>query len=272
LAKSYILAAAFSALSLPALAGSLLVEPDPVLIAPEPAPESPSLVFTLFGGVSGQPTYFGSSELEARPSFGFSLDLARLPWGRSIGNADPDAENYGFTPRGSFRVISERDSDESPELAGLNKVDTAVEVGLGLGYAQRHFEAFADVRYGVTGHKSFVGELGADAVFKLNDQFTVKLGPRLLAGSGRYADTYFGVTAAEAASSSFDAFDASGGLLTAGIELGATYKLNKDWGIDGALRWDKFTGSAEDSPIVAQGRDSNVSLRLGLTRRVSLSF
>jgi hypothetical protein len=38
------------------------------------------------------------------------------------------------------------------------------------------------------------------------------------------------------------------------------------------LRWDAFTNSAKSSPIVTQGRTNNVSLRLGVTRRISLKF
>ena len=40
----------------------------------------------------------------------------------------------------------------------------SVEAGLGLGYEQRNWRAFADVRYGFVGHNAWVGELGADAI------------------------------------------------------------------------------------------------------------
>tara|TARA_R110002096_G_scaffold373859_4_gene567406 strand:- start:2063 stop:2902 length:840 start_codon:yes stop_codon:yes gene_type:complete len=279
MAKSFALAAALSVFALPAAAGGYgTVSSDPVIAPPveSTAPgKTPALVFVLRGGVGVAPAYFGSKKLKTGPDAGFSLEFLRLPMGRSIGTADPGAARYGFAPRGSFRVISERSAKESPELTGLDTVKTSVEIGMGLGYTQRSFEAYADVRYGAIGHKAFVGELGANLVMHPTQDLTVKIGPRVLLGNGKYAATYFGVTAAEAAAagtSSFAAYSAKGGALSAGVELGATYAINDDWGLDGALRWDKFTGSAKNSPIVAQGRSSNLSLRLGLTRRIALTF
>ena len=68
------------------------------------------------------------------------------------------------------------------------------------------------------------------------------------------------------------AFDAGGGLLSAGVELGATYQINDDWGVEGALTWDRLAGDAADSPIVATGDRDQYSVRIGLTRRITLDF
>lgn len=270
--KSLLTAAALALLPLPVLAGGLDTVVDPVVMAPAPAP-APRLIFKLRGGVSAAPAYFGSRDVKVGPDFGFNLEFARLG-GQSIGSADPNAIRYGFAPRGSFRLIGKRSASDHAELAGLEDVDLSVEVGFGLGYTQRNFEAYGDIRYGAIGHHAWVGELGANLVMHPSDQLTLRVGPRLFAGTSDYANTYFGVTAAEAAASggNFTAFDAKGGVLSAGVELGATYDINDKWGVDGAIRWDKYRGSAENSPIVQQGRDNSLSLRLGLTRRFSLNF
>jgi outer membrane scaffolding protein for murein synthesis (MipA/OmpV family) len=274
MANLFLLAAALTSFALPAVAGGYGVAgAEPVVMAPAPVDTGPDLVFTLRGGASLAPAYFGASKLKAGPDFGFALNFTRLPMGRSIGSADPKAESYGFSPRGSFRVISKRSAADNVELTGMTTVKTAVELGMGLGYTHRNFEAFADLRYGAIGHKGFVGELGADVVMRPTDKLTVKFGPRAFFGNDKYAATYFGVTAAEASpTSAFTAYTAKGGMLSAGVELGATYAINDDWGVDGALRWDAFTNSAKSSPIVTQGRTNNVSLRLGVTRRISLKF
>jgi len=267
--KSFVLAATLSAFALPAIAGGYGAAPaDPVVATPAPV-KSPALVFVLRGGVGVAPAYFGSRKQKVGPDAGFSLEFARLPMGQSIGSDDPNATSYGFAPRGSFRSISERSAKNSPELVGLNTVKTSVEIGMGLGYTQRNFEAYADVRYGVIGHNAFVGELGADLIMRPTQDLTVKIGPRVFLGSNKYAATYFGVPTATA---NYAAYSAKGGAISAGIELGTTYAINDDWGIDGALRWDKYTGSAKNSPIVTKGRNSGVSLRIGVTRRISLSF
>lgn len=266
------LASLMAAQSQSAAAGSLDMQADPVVAAPAPIISTrPGLAFKLRGGVGAAPAYFGARDLKAGPDVAFSFEFLRLPGGATLGNPDPATPRYGFSPRGSFRYIAKRSSADHPELAGLNDVKASVELGLGLTYTQRNFEAFADIRYGVIGHKAWVGELGADLVMRPNEKLTLRAGPRLFIGSSDYANTYFGVTPAES-SAALPAFRAKGGALTAGVELGATYAINDLWGIDGAIRYDRYLNSAKDSPIVQQGRDDALSLRIGVTRRISLGF
>ncbi len=266
--KHILLAAtAIAVAPLCAIAGSLDTAPDTQVAYPMPVAKSPALIFKLRGGVAASPEYFGAKDLKGGPDFGFSLEYLRLPGGRSIGSADPNAQNYGFAPRGSFRYIAKREAADHPELAGLPDVKASVEIGLGLGYTQRNFEAFADVRYGAIGHHAWVGEIGANAVMHPTDKLTLRVGPRVFFGDSDYANTYFGVGTA---TSTLAAYTAKGGALTAGVELGATYAIDDNWGIDGALRWDKYLGDAKDSPIVQQGKDNNVSLRIGVTRRFTI--
>ena len=248
------------------LAGSLDTAPDTQVAAPAPmVVKAPRLTFTLRTGISGAPAYFGAKDLKAGPDFNFSLNYLALPGGRAIVNPEPNANFYGFAPRGSFRYIAKRSATDHSELAGLPDVKASVELGMGLGYTQRNFEAWGTIRYGAIGHHAWVGELGANAILRPSAQLTLKIGPRVFFGDSDYANTYFGTIAA----GTFPAYSAKGGALSVGIEAGATYALNDDWGIDGAVRWDKYLGDAKNSPIVRQGKDNNASLRLGLTRRFS---
>lgn len=225
--------------------------------------------FTLRGGISAKPEYFGSENLAYGPDFSLS-DLHVRFAGRDFGGG----ERQGFGLRGSFRYIGERDPEDYGELFGLDPVDASVELGLGVSYVSRGFEAFGDLRYGVVGHEALVAELGADAVFRPSSDFTVRFGPRVLMGDDTYADTYFGVTPAESAASggTFASYDAEAGAVSAGLELGMTYDINDDWGIDSAVTYEQFVGSAADSPIIAQGTNEQLSIRLGVTRNISLGF
>lgn len=246
-----------------------VTEPGPTYAAP--ADTGPDLVFTLRGGVASAPEYFGSDSYSVGPDFGFRLGYARI-LGREFGSVDGADPDYGLGLRGSFRYVDERSADDNPELEGLDDVDTSVELGLGLGYSSYRLDAFADVRYGVIGHESVVGEVGADLKAYPTDRLTLTLGPRLLVGSGDYSATYFGVSESEALASDYSAYDADGGLLSAGLELGATYEIGESWGIEGAVTWDRFTGDAEDSPIVQQGDRDQYGIRLGVTRQITLDF
>ena len=229
----------------------------------------PAIGFTLRGGVATAPSYFGSSSNEAGPDLGFALNFLRLGPVR-FGDPDPLFVPEGFGITGSFRYIGERDDDDDGELAGLDDVDAALELGLGLRYATPAYQVFAAARYGVVGHHAWVGEVGADAFLRPSDRLTLRLGPRALFGSDSYADTYFGVSADEAAASAFTEYDPSGGLVSTGVELGAGYRLSENWGIDAAVRYDKLRRDAKDSPI--SDNDDQLSARIGVTRRFTLGF
>lgn len=244
-------------------AGPSDTPPDQTAIMPHSA--APGLVFTLRGGVAASPSYFGSDEYTVGPDLGFRFHYLDLGNGRSIGNPDPWAEPLGFGLGGSFRFIQERDASDFSELAGLDDVDAAVELGVSLRYGTDVFAAFADVRRGFGGHKGWVGEVGADAIVKPTDRLRLNLGPRLLFGDDSYTDTYFGVTPAEA-SATLPAYDPEGGMVSAGVEFGARYRINDAWGLEGAVTWETFTGDAADSPIVEQGSDDQWGIRFGVTR------
>lgn len=271
MSRAVALAVCVATLPVAALAGDLgLPAADAPVVAPAPVAQ-PDLVFTLRGGAAVAPDYFGSDDYAVGPDFAFSLDHLRLG-GFSIGSPDPHFEATGFAPRGSFRYIGERSASDSPELSGLNDVDASLEIGLGLGYNQRHYRAFADARYGVIGHESWVGELGADLILYPTDRSTLWVGPRVQIGSERYTATYFGVTAAEAGASGLPAFAPDGGVVSAGLELGMTYEINDRWGVEWAVTYDRLMGDAADSPITGLGSEDQFGARIGLTRRFSLDF
>ena len=223
----------------------------------------------LRGGVGTSPGYFGSEGNEAAPDLGFTLNYARLG-GFSLGDPDPLYVPEGLGVIGSFRYIGERDDADDPELAGLDDVDASVELGVGLRYATRDYQVYGVVRYGVVGHESLVGELGADAYLRPTDRLTLRAGPRATFGSDDFNDTYFGVTAPEAAGSTFDAYDPGGGLVSAGVEIGAGYRIDDDWGIDAAVRYESLQADAADSPITRD--DDQFSARIGVTRRFTFGF
>lgn len=269
--KFFVTACVLSLAPLIGHAGGLNTPAQPVLAAPAPAPASPDLVFNLRGGITGMPAYFGADSYVPGADFALGFEFLRLPGGGSFGNANGTPAT-GFVPRGSFRVIRERSAADHAELSGMDDVGLAVEMGLGVAYKQRNFQLFADARYGVIGHRAWVGELGGDLIASPSDRLKLTVGPRLFLADTSYAGTYFGVTAAESAASGLAAFSPEGGALSAGVEAGATYALNDDWGIAGAVRWDRLLNDAAASPITGLGSADQFSVRIGLTRRFTIDF
>ncbi|MFQ6553152.1 MipA/OmpV family protein [Aestuariibius insulae] len=224
--------------------------------------------FSFGAGVQVRPEYFGSDEYETQPDFKLSLEEVRFGNGRSFGGDPAD----GLSFRGSFRSIGERDSDDFGELDGLDDIDRALELGFGIVYTQPGYEVFADLRQGFGGHESLVGEVGADAILRPTDQLSMSVGPRVFFGSDDYAETYFGITEEEAAASDFDAFDPEGGALSAGLEVGVSYRFNDRWSVDGAVAYDRYLGDAADSPIMEEGSEDQYTARVGLVRTFSFGF
>lgn len=240
------------------------------LSAPAMAGEGAPVTFTLGLGGSLTPGYFGSDRYRLGPSGSFGIDEVRLPGGFGFGSPSTRPLEPGFGLRGAFRLVAARRAADHPELAGLEKVGTALELGLGLGSVAEHWRVFAEVRHGVVGHRGWTGDIGADAILRPSEQVALTLGPRAAFGDARFQRTYFGVTGAESVASGLAAFRPSGGLVSVGSELGLRVTLADGWGLDGALTYDRLRGDAARSPIVLQGSANQYGARLVLTRRFSL--
>ncbi|HPG22711.1 MAG TPA: MipA/OmpV family protein [Amaricoccus sp.] len=233
---------------------------------------TPDLVITLGAGIEVSPAYFGSDEYETGPTGIARIDYLRFPNGFEYGSGRAVGFRTGLGLRGSMRYISNRNSSHYSEIRGLDNVPWAFEAGLGLGYEQRNYRVFGDVRYGIIGSNAWVGDLGADAIAYPVDGLTLTLGPRLNFGSTLFTNTYFGVSASESAASGLPEYDPSGGLLGGGVVLGARYLFNERWGLEGEASWERLLNDAADSPITALGSEDQYEVRLNLTRRISLDF
>ncbi|MEM8571663.1 MAG: MipA/OmpV family protein [Pseudomonadota bacterium] len=240
---------------------------DGVLDAP-----NPDAVMTIRGGIQVSPAYFGSDESELGPDASFRIDYLRFPNGFEYGSSQTVGFRQGFGLQGAFKFIGKRDSSEYDEIDGLDDVDLSIEAGLGVGYEQRNYRVFANARYGVIGHNSWTGEVGADGIAYPVDGLTLTFGPRLSLGSDRFAETYYGVNERGAERSGLSEFDAEGGLLGVGVVVAARYLWNERWGVEGAARYDRLTNDAADSPITEAGSSDQYTFTLGITRRISLDF
>ncbi|MDF1606552.1 MipA/OmpV family protein [Hoeflea sp. YIM 152468] len=227
----------------------------------------PGVSFELGGAAKMTPRYFGASKLVLSPVPLLRLKRLELPNGFSIGGGS----DQGFSLSPSIDVIGKRSVKESPELAGLNTIDTAVELGVAAKYQIGHFRVMGAVRRGFGGHEGIRGELGADVIVNAGDQWTFHGGPRLMVGDSKFTTTYFGVSAAEA-SALYPSTTAGGGLVSAGLEAGARFQVDGVWAVEAGAGWSRLTGDAARSPITAQGSKNQYSFSLGVVRRFDIGF
>ncbi|MFC7703958.1 MipA/OmpV family protein [Plastorhodobacter daqingensis] len=234
------------------------------------AQTSGGFAFSLRGGVEVAPDYFGSESYGVGPDIGFAFGSLSLPNGLVIGTPGSQPFDEGRILRGSFRYIKKRTADDHPELFGLEDIDGALEIGIGVGYVGPDWRVFGNLRYGVIGHESLVGELGFDSLFRISDALLIHAGPRVDLASSRFTRTYFGVSEAEAVASAFDAYRPSGGVVSVGLELGMRYAFNDRWALVGTASWDRLQGDARRSPITRQGSEDQFGVTLGLSRSFQL--
>lgn len=239
------------------------------------APETAGVRFTIGAGASITPDYFGADDYSLGPAGVMRFDYIRLPGGLEFGSSGGVGFVEGFGPRGSARYIGDRRASDNGELRGLDNVPTSFEIGLGLGYDAEYWRAFADARYGVIGHHSWVGVLGADAILRPNEAWVVNFGPRAQWGSDRFMNTYFGVSDREASRNNTNfhqPYEASSGFYAVGVELGARYAFSPNWGVEGKATYERLINDAYDSPIVEQGSANQYGVQVLITRSLSLGF
>ncbi|KIN75444.1 MipA/OmpV family protein [Sulfitobacter guttiformis] len=236
------------------------------LAAPAVAQER-SFNFSLGTSVGAAPEYMGSDSYGGvvTPSFKFGS----LKWGSvDTGNGVRGIPANGLSVKGAFKILGERTVEDSPELAGLEDIDLAVELGFGLTYQQTNWMAFGEVRKGVTGHSGVTGTLGADWIMRPNDRWLFTAGPRVNFGNDEYANTYFGVSGA----TNFADYTASGGALSAGIAMSGTYFIDDKWALEGTVSYEKLMNDAADSPLTLNGSEDQWRIGLGVSRVFTLNF
>ncbi|WP_417680874.1 MipA/OmpV family protein [Roseibium sp.] len=238
-----------------------------------PAAEKPVRQYVMDLGIGGmvQPRYEGADSYLIYPFPIISVSNFYFP---GLGQIADGKKRSGFFVYPSFNFIGERSASDSADLTGTKTVNWALELGLGGGFRTDHFRAFAELRQGINGHHGQVGQLGADAIFFPMDKVEWSIGPRTSFATGDYMDTYFGVTAAEAAASGgrLTAYDPDAGFKSVGLATRISYNVTDDVRLHLQGGYDRLVGDAADSPITKAGDKNQFSIGLGATYRFSFDL
>ena len=249
-----------------ALAADIAAPQRQVYTAPERLYD---IVFELGGGVEYRPAYEGASKYEVSPEVFGDLHFLWLP-GFGVVKDQRLSPGFSFSP--SFRYVLERKSQDYSQIAGLNDIDAAFELGGKVGYRFGAFNMFAALRHGFGGHDGLIGEAGLDYTFRPTEVTEISIGPRVSYANEDYMRTYFGVTPLESALSNLRAYDPGGGLKGYGFEISGRYEFTPVWTLVGSLAYEKLAGDAADSPIVQAGDENQFTAKLGLTYKFALKL
>ncbi len=238
------------------------------------ADESLEYQYSISVGAGGKvkPEYFGSDDYELSAVPVFDVRRFYIP---GLGQVvDGKSKQRGFSIYPSFSFIGEREASDSVDLTGTNTIDWAFEAGLGIQYRYDWIRTFAEFRQGFNGHDGQTGTLGMDFTFEPADRTTLVFGPRINWGSNDFMDTYFGVTAAEAAApgSLLAVFDPGSGFNSAGVEMRMSYEWNDRTTLHFDAGWERLINDAADSPIVRLGDEDQFSVGVGISYRFDFNL
>ena len=203
--------------------------------------------FDLGLGASYAPIYPGADESDASP------------W--IIVRRTPGASTQGFRITPSLKLVGDRDPSDSPDLAGTQEIDRAVEVGAKVSYGLGAVSTYGALRKGIGGHDGLVGEVGAKYRTDVNDRLTLWSGLEAGYADSDYTDTYFGLPGS---------YSPGGGLKSVSAKVEARYALGENTALLGEVKFGRLVGDAADSPLV-QDRDQT-AIRLGIVRSFSFGF
>jgi outer membrane protein len=249
-------------------------------IPPAPPPAQPiavapartyDLILELGAGAQVRPAYEGAKDYQIDPTGFATLHYLWLP---GLGELKSGRKAEGFFIGPSFRYVSKRDSNDSPQLLGLNNIDAAFELGAKVGYDFSWVRPWVAVRYGLGGHSGIVGETGLNFVFRPTELTEFTVGPRASFANSEYMQTYLGVSPVEAARSPFMwAYAPGGGFKGVGIDATARYQFTPQWAVVGELIYERLVGDAANSPIVQVGGDVNqFTGKLGLSYKFGMKL
>jgi outer membrane protein len=196
------------------------------------------------------PSFFGP-----RDSFGFPiLDLGQF----KVGPA--------------FKIVWQRKASDYTQLNGLGDVNYAVQAG---GYAEfwpvPWLRLRGEVRQGFGGETGVTGDAFLDAVVPIGPM-TLSGGPRVTLQSASAINPYFGITAAQSASSGvaglppLPVYNANGGLYSYGAGAQVQYAFSPQWTTLAFVEYERLTDGAANSPLVTQrGSPDQFTVGLGAT-------
>lgn len=262
-----LLSRAALALSLSAMSGAALAESGQI----SAKDANKQFVIDLGVGAMVKPRYEASDSYLIYPFPIISIGRFYVP---GLGQVNDGQRRTGPFVYPAFNYIGERKASDSADLRGTKTVDWALELGLGGGYRTEHFRGFAELRQGINGHHGQVGQLGLDGIIYPFEKWEVSFGPRADFASEDYMDTYFGVSASEAANSGgrLKAYNPGAGFKSLGVSARASYDWNDDVRLHLQGGYDRLIGDAADSPIAEGGSENQFSVGVGVSYRFAFDL
>lgn len=216
----------------------------------------------LGGGVAAAPRYEGSAHSRMRfvPLINLQNGHFFAGTARGIGYDFSDDKNLQYGVRVTLAPYRRQNADV--RLNGTGDIGTAGELG---GFVNARFAPFY-VNVSVAGSvRGTRAEVGGGYETKLSDSDHLRVGVDLNWVNNQYMQTYFGVTAAQAAASGgvLAAFNASSGVKDYVAKVNWTHNYSKEWFSNVGVSVKQLAGTAQNSPLTQRRTGSSINFVVG---------
>jgi outer membrane protein len=216
--------------------------------------------YSIGGGIGIKPDYEGSSDYEMVPlpagSARFSNGMYIQLMGLNLrANVLPN-DMWRLGPVYNYRP--ERSDVENNKVDKMKNISDANELGIFGGFEWNHWFVFLDVLADTgNAYDGWYATLKGGYNWVIDSAWMLSMGAHATYANDDYMDTYFGVSASDAARSGLDPYNADGGMKDYGIDLGLNWNFASSWALRGVASISQLVGDADnDSPVVDEGSET----------------
>ncbi|WP_341367603.1 MipA/OmpV family protein [Yoonia sp. BS5-3] len=227
--------------------------------------------YSVMAGAEYEPSYVGSDTYVAGPGFNVTADYAfseQMQLSLSLGGVEAA---YRLTPDSTILVSLEyepgRDNADDEILAGFAEMEDTWEIQA---LAFREFGPL-DVGVGLQQDllgrgKGLVGFAGVRAEVVETERFELTAGANASFGDATHMNTEVGISAAAAAATGLDEYEADGGYKSMTLTLDADYAITDRTSVFASALVESYGAAIADSPLVRdEGSDITAELGIGVS-------
>ncbi|MGF1476576.1 MAG: MipA/OmpV family protein [Geminicoccaceae bacterium] len=232
--------------------------------------DEPAWSVTVSAGAGIAPESLGADTYEVEPVASVTLGYGDYRHEASPAGARATLLHMrGFRAGAIARRRGGRNDVDDPVIDLLENINATIEVGGFLRAPLGPLVLGAEVTQDVLGeHEGLIGELTLGLPLALSEKLSLTPSAGLVLTNDAFAQTFFGVSDADAGRSGLSAFDADGGPLAASGGIGVRYAVSQRIGLSAGVTFARLIADAETSPIVAERGSANQLFgRIGLSYR-----
>jgi len=244
---------------------SMIVSP---LVLAQPV-EDDAWHFNFGMGVFSQPKYLGSSETRTSAMPVFNASKGRFQLGALPAAGVPLGVGYTLIQEGPWRfglgigtgLGNPRTANYGNALSSLGEIKQTTLGAVSGSYSEGAVSATASYIGDIGGHQQGTRAL-LDVMLKTRpmDKWVLSAGPGMTLMDSQYAQTFYGVTEAQSASSGYITYKASAGINALRFGASANYELSRELSLGARLSVSKLQGDASNSPTVEKGTQASYGL------------